>query len=218
MLHALFAIASAALLTIGLDPPESATPNVPDKMEQRINHVSTYLTSDSKAEQGQALRELGSDTLADVVEAIGKVNLWEDKEAGYFSRKIAVSTEGKRGGKTLDVEVHLPEGYDAKTAYPLLIAFHGQGGNGQQFIRASVALLGEHAELLGGLAGVEGREFGDFRRLGGCLGHFFLPLVRFGHVVNSVCSLYRESFCAVQYQMLHRVKKHDPTPVNHAFR
>ncbi|HNO76541.1 MAG TPA: hypothetical protein PKN33_00650 [Phycisphaerae bacterium] len=146
MLHALFAIASAALLTIGLDPPESATPNVPDKMEQRINHVSTYLTSDSKAEQGQALRELGSDTLADVVEAIGKVNLWEDKEAGYSSRKIAVSTEGKRGGKTLDVEVHLPEGYDAKTAYPLLIAFHGQGGNGQQFIRASVALLGEHAK------------------------------------------------------------------------
>jgi polyhydroxybutyrate depolymerase len=146
MLQLIFAIASATVLSIGLDPPEPAASRVPDEAEQRIGNVSTYLMSGQKPERASALRELGSDSLADVAAALAEVRLWPDIEPGFSTRRLTVSQGTNRAAKSLDVEIHIPEGYDAKTAYPLLIAYHGQGGDGKQFIRASLALLGEQAK------------------------------------------------------------------------
>ncbi len=146
MLHLILAIASATLLATGLDPTEPATPYVPDETEQRIGYVNSYMMSEQKSERSHALRKLADDPIAEVAAAITKVQLWQDMEAGISTRKIAIPTGRKQAAKTLEVELHVPEGYDAKTAYPLLIAYHGQGGDGKQFIRASLALLGEQAK------------------------------------------------------------------------
>ncbi len=138
----LFAIVLASLV---MAPGDEATPP-PDENAKRIEAVKTYLLPDNTADQRQALKQLSEATPTQVADALAN---WRDHckvEQEFQTLKINIPTGKRKPPKELIVEVKTPQEFKARTAYPLLIALHGQGGNGKQFLRAVVALLGEQSE------------------------------------------------------------------------
>ena len=137
MIHLLCLIAPLLLPTNGDQAVE------PDEATQaRISTVQEYLTSTDSRARKQALGKLKGESIENLIAAIPQAQLWPKAEPGFSTLQLVVPTGSRNKAKTLDVEILLPETYDPVKAYPLLIAYHGQDGNGQQFIRAAMALLG----------------------------------------------------------------------------
>ncbi len=91
------------------------------------------------------IKGLKSASVKTVAEAIGKVQLWDAQEAGLQKISIESSRDGRGKTHTTDVHVLVPEKYDSKKAYPLVVALHGQDGSGEQFVRVAAKLLGKQA-------------------------------------------------------------------------
>ncbi|MFP4355619.1 MAG: hypothetical protein ACLFUJ_10905 [Phycisphaerae bacterium] len=95
-------------------------------------------------ERRQALLEaIGHDVEA-LKQLIAADSTYPARKPGWQKQQIRISAEGKGW----DVEFHLriPEGYDPKKSWPLLLVAHGMGGNGEQMGGVYQKLLGPEAE------------------------------------------------------------------------
>ena len=77
-------------------------------------------------------------TINEVAGAVRRVQLWDPQPSGLH--KFVFDT---RRGEPMDVHVHVPPNYDPRRAYPLLLAFHGAGGKGEEYIHLPLHLLGD---------------------------------------------------------------------------
>ncbi len=72
--------------------------------------------------------------------AIGEVNLWDNREPGDYEMTLRLR-KGKSSEKS--VFVHVPKGYTPEKAWPLLIAFHGQGARPEPMLKGTLIALGD---------------------------------------------------------------------------
>ncbi len=126
--------------------PGDQEPKPPDENAKRIEAVRTYLQTDDSTERRLALKLLSEATHTQVAEALANWRNTCKVEDKNQTITIDIPTEKRNAPKKLTVEIKIPDKYGGTTTSPLLIALHGQGGNGKQFIRAASALLGEHAK------------------------------------------------------------------------
>jgi predicted esterase len=94
----------------------------------------------ARKELAQKIEDYPGATVNSVREIIRTTNLWESREPG--PETFTLKTEA---GET-DVTVVIPQGYDAAKAYPLIIALHGQGGEGGPYAEFVRWLLGPKKE------------------------------------------------------------------------
>ncbi|NOX57695.1 MAG: hypothetical protein GXP29_02400 [Planctomycetes bacterium] len=135
-----------SMITLFLPAMGDKENTLPDETKARIEHVQTYLTAKDASARRPALRELLKASHTEIAAALQQAQIWEDMEPGFSTVQVNVPSAKKRTAKTLEVEVHLPKGYDPANAYPLLLAYHGQGGNGKNFIKAAIAILREKGD------------------------------------------------------------------------
>ncbi len=114
-----------------------------------LDSVTKYFRAESGRERSKLAAEISRRegvTIDKVAEAIGNVKLWDKQEEGEQKVSFTASRVGKGNTHTTDVHVRVPKGYDATKRYPLLLALHGQGGDGESFMRFTAKLLGERVE------------------------------------------------------------------------
>jgi len=132
MLSALAFVGTSTFTTFGQNPGEA--PSL-----QTL--VARYFRSTSPTQRdavAATVEALPGVTIDDVANAVRNVQLWDPQPTGL--QKFVLST---RRGVPLDVHVHVPLGYDPARAYPLLLAFHGSGGKGEEYIHFPLQLLGD---------------------------------------------------------------------------
>ncbi|GJM24420.1 MAG: hypothetical protein DHS20C16_08350 [Phycisphaerae bacterium] len=126
--------------------PGASDTKAEEQDRQRIEAVRSYMTSANAAERKLALKQLSDATHPQLAHALGDWKITRKTEESTATIDVEIPGKTKRSAKLLKVEIKLPKEYGAQNSYPLVIALHGQGGNGRQFIRAVNALLGEQAE------------------------------------------------------------------------
>jgi predicted esterase len=114
-------------------------PDAPGARLPRL--VEAYFrASDEQARTAIAseIESLEGVTLEGVAQSVREVQLWGPQPSGLG--KFVLHT---RRGVPMGVHVHVPGGYDPHKPYPLLLAFHGSGGTGDEYLPFALQLLGE---------------------------------------------------------------------------
>lgn len=93
----------------------------------------------------RAVIDAAGGDIAKLKAAVAADTAYEKLAAGWTTKRTQVTG---REGKKYDLEyfVRVPEGYDAKKSWPVLLVFHGQGGNGELAGKVMGHYLGRHAE------------------------------------------------------------------------
>lgn len=110
----------------------------PDGLQARVIRYFKTDSPDARAAIAQEIESMDGVTLDAVADAVRRAPLWKPS-APEFERFDLQTARGT----TTEVHVHVPDGYDPGHAYPLLLAFHGQDGNGGQYIHFALQLLGD---------------------------------------------------------------------------
>ena len=111
--------------------------------------VGQYFKSDSPSGQqkiASQISRLDGISIKQVAQAIRNTQLWAPHEAGV--QKFKITCEREHGKRPHEMQVHarVPEGYDHERRYPLLLAFHGRGGQGERYLAFAESLLGDQAD------------------------------------------------------------------------
>ena len=114
-------------------PPGDTKPEEPQVNTKRLDElVDLYFAVPRKTERakiGVQIAELVDGRVGPVAEALDRVQLWSPQPAGLTDIEIKT---GKTN--TTVVSVYVPQDYDEKKRYPLLLALHGMNGRGQDIL------------------------------------------------------------------------------------
>jgi len=112
------------------------------RARQLIVEYFRATTVAQEAKAVAALRELG-DVSSEVVAVLAQEgSFYESQPSAERVRVVTV------GGRRIEYVLVVPEDYDPARAYPLLLAYHGMGGTGQQFVARWRRMSLEHGYIL----------------------------------------------------------------------
>jgi poly(3-hydroxybutyrate) depolymerase len=97
----------------------------------------------AKVQQHAVLQAAGND-LAKLKAAIASDTAYEKLPPGWVRKTVSVTGRGKKAD--LEYLFRVPAGYDPTKSWPVLFAFHGQGGNGEMAGKMMAAMLGPAAD------------------------------------------------------------------------
>ncbi len=103
--------------------------------------VARYFQSasaDARSALAERIEHVEGVTLEAVAAAVRSAQLWDARAPGFDTFDLMTER-----GTTTKVHIHVPETYDPARGYPLLLAFHGQDGDGAGYLRFALRLLGD---------------------------------------------------------------------------
>ena len=137
-------LACTAVAVISVRPSHGLAQEPGDLGDRLPRLVEAYFrASDEQARSviADRIESLEGVTLEAVAQSVREVQLWDSQPSGLS--KFVLQT---RRGVPMVVHVHVPSGYDPHKAYPLLLAFHGSGGTGDEYLPFALQLLGDRAD------------------------------------------------------------------------
>lgn len=109
-----------------------------------LTGLRAYFRAGNDAERGEIAKRIAGDAALDMK----KMSAWlhacgahDPLGAGVQALQIALAN-----GESRVLHVRIPTGYDPNRAWPLVMAYHGTGGNGAEFIGFVEQMLGSHAD------------------------------------------------------------------------
>lgn len=130
-------VAAIACGHIGAAPTSGDEPAI-------VEALGAYFASDDSDRRDALVRQIESDPAY----ARDKVSVWLHAASSFdpikHSTLVMRIPIGRKKPRT--VRLRLPKGYDAGRAWPLLMVYHGSGGNAKNFLRFVEQLLGEQAD------------------------------------------------------------------------
>ncbi|MCH7700942.1 MAG: hypothetical protein IID37_04570 [Planctomycetes bacterium] len=106
--------------------------------------VAAYFSESDAGKRAQLVGEierLDAVTIDAVRDAIGRVDVWDPREAGPDTLTLPTVPQDPT-----QVLVRVPKGYATDHRYPLIVALHGQGGRADQILRYYEGLLGTRVD------------------------------------------------------------------------
>ncbi len=125
-------------------PAESPTTQPTTEDEELIQLLTQYFQADSVRDRAGLLKKVlrvEGTTQEKIARAVGAVKLWAPQDAGDDAFAIDTPREYTRRPHTTRVHVRVPEGYDPEKAYPLILAYHAEEGDGTEILRLVAHLL-----------------------------------------------------------------------------
>jgi len=112
--------------------------------EAVLRELQAFFSTESVEERAQIVRRIETDAAcrpAVLSRYLHRVEFFNPLKPG--TRSVPVSIQN---GDHLRVILRIPEGYDSRTAYPLLYVLHGQGASGANIIRHVEQVFGDDIE------------------------------------------------------------------------
>jgi pimeloyl-ACP methyl ester carboxylesterase len=130
----------------------------PDELDRL---VTAYFTEPNKRQRAGIAAKIGrlvDDDVQQVIDAVGRVQLWPAHRAGTTRFELRTGHD-----RITPVEVRLPEEYDATKRYPLIVALHGKQARGRDALAYVRRILGDRAEdfIIAGPTNYRGTWFTD---------------------------------------------------------
>lgn len=132
------------------DPPDQPEPsNQPDLQPtgEALNaKLTDYFTAPSGADRRDIAREIESMsgvTIDTVGAALHQTPLWKPLTVEGQILRIECPRGPRKTPCVTKVHVRIPKNYDPAAPYPLVLALHGMGGDGEQYLKFAEQLLGD---------------------------------------------------------------------------
>lgn len=126
------------------DPPEAQLDT-----EALTAKLTDYFTAASAADRRKIARDIESMpgvTIDAVGHALHNTPLWKPPNVERQILRIECPRGPRKPAHAVKVHVRIPKDYEPATPYPLILALHGMGGDGEQYLQFVEQLLGEHAD------------------------------------------------------------------------
>jgi len=143
-------LSTSASAATQADPPDQPEPsNQPDSQpagEALTAKLSDYFTASTAADRRQIAREIESIsgvTIDMVGAALHQTPLWKPLTVEGQILRIECPRGPRKDPYVTKVHVRIPKGYDPAAPYPLVLALHGTGGGGEQYLKFAEQLLGD---------------------------------------------------------------------------
>lgn len=148
-------MASSLILTLVL----AADPNTLDQeVEKRVNQ---YLISEKASERSEILRELQKVKFSEVETALRLGTSAQAQPQSDTLQKRTYKTD--YGEQEFETWVYIPKNYSPARRYRLLIALHGTGGNGANYIHTWLAWMRKREDYILAAPTIVGEPWGGSR-------------------------------------------------------
>ncbi len=125
------------------------------------DEVNQYLSSDKASQRNSILRSLAQAHFAEVENALRTGTLAQPQsETDTLIERRLTTAYGEREFETL---IYIPKNYSAKKRYRLLVALHGTGGNGKEYIQAWLPWIQKRDDTILAAPTIAGEPWGGSR-------------------------------------------------------
>ena len=126
------------------DPPVRTDPPTADgaPLAGLLTDYFKGTSADQRSRLARKIEAIDGITVAQVAAALPSLPLWPDQDPGIQTLRVDCP-RNRRPPHATTVHIRIPDRYDATQPYPLILALHGSGGNGEHFLPAVARWLGD---------------------------------------------------------------------------